>query len=88
MDRELAIGLIFLGLLGVISALGIGTAWLIQHRRPALSIEAPAEPSKPLAWLGQDLQDLDTNVIERGTVTKVVGRVGGLDIGVRRQLLR
>ncbi len=62
MNRELAIGLIFLCLLVLIAGSGLGIAWLIQRRRlpPALEPEAPL---KIRAWLAQDLQLEDTELI-------------------------
>ena len=63
MNRELAIGLIFLGLLAFIAGIGLGIARLIESRRPALAVPPPVEPPKTIAWLAQDLQLEDTELI-------------------------
>lgn len=69
MNRELAIGLIFLGLLLVIAALGLGLAWWVQRQPPADNLNEVSDRRKSRLF-----RDLDTYVIPRSTVYKAVAQ--------------
>lgn len=77
MNRELAIGLIFLLLLAAITLTGLALAWRIQHKRPADNLNDDEAADARQARL---FRDLDTYAIPRSTVYSVVGEpVGGVE---------
>ena len=86
MNRELAIGLTFLALLGVILAVGCLTAWLVQHRQLATHINETDDQAQERRK-ARLFRDLDTYVIPRSTVYKATSE--GVPVsGVEPQLER